>query len=100
MSGDMKTNPVATSGSDPSGREGIASDDKGARLFAGERSARRFDRKRNTRGLKPIHRNLSHRCGKCLIDLDAGSDRWKGSVRDGAGTNDIAFPNRRDPATG
>ena len=50
--------------------------------------------------LKPIHRNLSHRCGKCLIDLDAGSDRSKGSVRDGTGTNDIAFPNRRDPAAG
>jgi hypothetical protein len=47
--------------------------------------------------LKPIHRNLSHRCGKCLIDLDAGSDRSKGSVRDGTGTNDIAFPNRAIP---
>jgi hypothetical protein len=34
------------------------------------------------------------------IALDRGSDRSKNCVRVATETNDTAFPNRRDPATG
>ena len=47
-----KLTPLASSGTDPSGR--------------------RFDGKRETLKLW-IRRNLSHRCGKWIIDLDAVS---------------------------
>jgi hypothetical protein len=38
-----------------------------------------FDGKVNAKGLKPIHRNLGHRCGK--YPIDPGADRSKGFAR-------------------
>src|SRR6516162_11859600 len=75
MSGDMKTDPLATAGTNPSGGRRHRKR-RQASPPANDPHADSTGRG-NAKAPKSIHRNLGHRCGKCLIKLDAGSDRSK-----------------------